>query len=53
MHFENKFTEGKDCRVPGWTDRILFKEKIVNSIEIINYECGIKVHGSDHRPIFA
>eukprot|EP00825_Cyclidium_porcatum_P049611 TRINITY_DN8617_c0_g2_i2.p1 TRINITY_DN8617_c0_g2~~TRINITY_DN8617_c0_g2_i2.p1 ORF type:complete len:430 (+),score=59.60 TRINITY_DN8617_c0_g2_i2:149-1438(+) len=39
-------------RMPGWTDRILFKEKYPESIKLMNYEAGIDVYGSDHRPVF-
>lgn len=50
---ENKYSEGSDARIPGWTDRILFKQKNPNSISLLNYEMALDVFGSDHRPVFA
>ncbi len=47
--------ELKDTRIPGWTDRILFRYKEDNKkskLLQINYECGLNVFGSDHRPVF-
>lgn len=39
-------------RTPGWTDRILFKEKFPESLKVMNYEAGLEIYGSDHRPVF-
>ncbi|KAL4485998.1 hypothetical protein ABPG72_003932 [Tetrahymena utriculariae] len=50
---QNKFTDGSDARIPGWTDRILFKQKIPDTIKLLNYESALDVFGSDHRPVFA
>ena len=49
----NEYTQGKDARVPGWTDRILYYSKIPEDLEQKNYDSGINMFGSDHRPVYA
>ena len=44
---------GKSERIPGWTDRIVFKNKPDSDLVLVNYDCGVDVFGSDHRPVFA
>ncbi|KAM3144795.1 hypothetical protein pb186bvf_003104 [Paramecium bursaria] len=58
----------RDFRIPGWTDRIIFKEnndqkqkslKIepltnqTNRLKLHNYDCSYDTFGSDHRPVYA
>lgn len=44
---------GKKYRIPGWTDRILFKNKEEESMELMKYDSLRKVAFSDHRPVIA
>ena len=45
--------DGKKYRIPGWTDRILFKNKDEDSMELMKYDSLRKVTFSDHRPVIA
>jgi len=55
---ENDLNEKKDFniadyyihqRLPGWTDRILYKTKIKSNINIIKYDSLNEVYISDHK----
>ncbi len=47
--------KGKAERIPGWTDRIFFKEKAspTPTLQILNYDSQRDIMLSDHRPVIA
>ncbi|CAD8144323.1 unnamed protein product [Paramecium octaurelia] len=68
LEYQNQWAIGNDFRIPGWCDRILFKEnkqsKTLSStqgfnenqpsqIKLQNYDANFDILGSDHRPVFA
>ena len=40
-------------RVPGWTDRILYRANNLSDIMLCKYSCVNEVKTSDHKPVFA
>lgn len=40
-------------RIPSWTDRILYKSKKADMVNLMNYECITNLLWSDHRAVFA
>ena len=46
---------GKIDQSPGWTDRILYKIKVTNNLEIIQekYDSMHHIEMSDHKPVFS
>ena len=39
--------------IPGWTDRIIYKCKEKDTIEIMNYDCIRDINISDHLPVIS
>ena len=53
-----KFHDGTDDydyeeRVPGWTDRILYRANNLNDVIQCKYSCISDVKTSDHKPVFS
>ncbi len=53
-----KFHDGTDDydyeeRVPGWTDRILYRANNLSDVIQCKYSCISEVKTSDHKPVFA
>lgn len=40
-------------RIPGWTDRILYKAREINDISLLEYNVNASIKISDHRPVYA
>lgn len=40
-------------KLPGWTDRIIFKSKKFNDLLLCKYDCIMNTYISDHKPVFA
>ena len=40
-------------RMPGWTDRILYKSKKFTDLLLCKYDCILDTKTSDHKPVFA
>ena len=40
-------------KLPGWTDRIIFKSKKFNDLLLCKYDCIMNTNISDHKPVFA
>jgi inositol polyphosphate 5-phosphatase INPP5B/F len=38
-------------RTPGWTDRVFYKGKLQNSVEMLFYGCHFNLKMSDHKPV--
>ncbi|CAD8141479.1 unnamed protein product [Paramecium pentaurelia] len=68
LEYQNQWAIDKDFRIPGWCDRILFKENKKSKtfshtqdfqdnqpsqIKLQNYDANFDILGSDHRPVFA
>jgi hypothetical protein len=51
LNSEEYKMEGKNNRIPGWTDRILYKSK-ENLLKQDNYESLRQIKTSDHRAVF-
>ena len=51
--FKEKNNEYDYERVPGWTDRILFKSKKMYDIMLCEYNSIENILLSDHKPVFA
>ncbi|EDO43425.1 predicted protein [Nematostella vectensis] len=39
-------------RVPSWTDRVLYKSRTENTVNVVRYDACTSVKTSDHRPVF-
>ena len=53
-----KFMDGTNdydysIRVPGWTDRILYRANNLNDIILCKYNCYSEIKTSDHKPFYA
>ena len=52
-----KYKENKDefdyKRIPGWTDRILFRSKKFYDIMLCEYNSIQNIFLSDHKPVYA
>ncbi len=53
-----KFMDGTNeydysIRVPGWTDRILYRANNLNDIILCKYNCYSEIKTSDHKPVYA
>lgn len=44
--------EGGD-RIPGWTDRILFKSRKLGMLSVKEYSSIMEITYSDHKPVYA
>ncbi|CAD8157172.1 unnamed protein product [Paramecium octaurelia] len=67
LQYYNSWAVDQDFRVPGWCDRILFKEnrkmtmqstqqsfqEMTSKLKLQNYDANFDLLGSDHRPVFA
>ena len=40
-------------RVPGWTDRILYRANNLSDITLCKYSCYSEIKTSDHKPVYA
>ena len=40
-------------RVPGWTDRILYRANNLSDITLCKYSCHSEIKTSDHKPVYA
>ena len=47
------FRKSKKTRIPGWTDRIIFKSNENQLPELENYDSLKDVFYSDHKPVIA
>lgn len=42
-----------DSRIPGWTDRILYRTKNPTNFKQVSYDSINCLKQSDHRPVFS
>jgi hypothetical protein len=45
--------EDRGDRIPGWTDRILYKSKIPALLQVKEYKSISEIVYSDHKPVYA
>ncbi|ORY44298.1 DNase I-like protein [Rhizoclosmatium globosum] len=53
----NVYDTSKKSRIPSWTDRILWREKLGANknrrVTCEEYGCELGAQGSDHKPVYA
>uniref|UniRef100_A0A7S4NMY5 Inositol polyphosphate-related phosphatase domain-containing protein n=1 Tax=Guillardia theta TaxID=55529 RepID=A0A7S4NMY5_GUITH len=47
------YDSSKKARIPAWTDRILFRAKKREELQLLRYSSCSQVKSSDHRPVAA
>jgi len=52
-HGSDNYDSSDKARIPAWTDRILFRSRVRNHLELLSYQSCADVRSSDHRPVTA
>ncbi len=50
---EGRYDSSDKQRIPSWTDRILFRAKVEQSLSLLSYSASMDTNWSDHKPVYA
>jgi len=48
-----RYDSSKKPKVPAWPDRILFRDKSLNSLKQLEYDAKFNILLSDHLPVYS